>query len=273
MDIFVGNLPFSVLSADVKKLFEGFGNVGLVTIVMSKDKKAPTSRGFGFVEMPDAKQAQVAIAALNEKEFMGRVLNVSPARPKDESAPKVEASKRKRPSPRFHAKPNLQDESEQKKTWFSPVFNKPGTYGGGRRTRSFVKRRSAAGMPAEFKPRRRGQNNPMRWRKRKDQATPWQKSPAEYKPWKKVEGESRPWQKPEGEAKPWQKQARGARPWKKQEAVFRTWGKPAGESKPWKKSGSEFRQREKPIGEAIVRSNDFAQSRTKSPRKPHRFKR
>jgi len=86
MNIFVGNLLFDATEGDVKKLFEGYGFVASVVIVMSKEKKAPKSRGFGFVQMPDGKQALAAIAAINGKEFMGRVLNVSPARPKGQKA-------------------------------------------------------------------------------------------------------------------------------------------------------------------------------------------
>ena len=86
MNIFAGNLSFDSTEADVKKLFEGFGNVASVAIVMEKEKKAPKSRGFGFVQMPDEQQALAALAALNNKEFMGRVLNVNPARPKGQKA-------------------------------------------------------------------------------------------------------------------------------------------------------------------------------------------
>ena len=86
MNIFLGNLSFDATESDVKKLFEGFGNVASVAIVMSKEKKAPRSRGFGFVEMPDEQQALAAIVALNGKEHMGRVLNVEPARPKGQKA-------------------------------------------------------------------------------------------------------------------------------------------------------------------------------------------
>ncbi|MFH1045638.1 MAG: RNA-binding protein, partial [Candidatus Omnitrophota bacterium] len=85
MDIFVGNLSFDTNEGDIKKLFEGFGNVASVVIVTRKEKKAPKSRGFGFVQMPDEQQALAAIAAFNGKEFMGRVLNVNPARPKAEA--------------------------------------------------------------------------------------------------------------------------------------------------------------------------------------------
>ena len=41
MKIFVGNLLFEAAEADVKKLFEGFGDVTSVSIVMNQDKKKP----------------------------------------------------------------------------------------------------------------------------------------------------------------------------------------------------------------------------------------
>lgn len=75
MRIFVGNLPFAATSDDVKKIFEPFGNV--VTVSIQK-KSGKNSRGFGFVTMMDEAQAQAAITALENKEFMGRSLSVVP---------------------------------------------------------------------------------------------------------------------------------------------------------------------------------------------------
>jgi RNA recognition motif-containing protein len=273
MDIFVGNLLFEATGADVKKLFEGFGNVASVVIVMSKEKKTPKSRGFGFVQMPDEQQALAAIAVLNGKEFMGRLLNVNPARPKTEAH--RESKLKKKEQPKFEAKAEeyLQKERERGKTWFSPVFNKhlaskdrrvrpsgqPGTYRGGRRTRSYINRRGLDGMQEETKPRRRSQDNPMRWRKKKDKPRPWQKSPGEHKPWEKVEGEARPWKKAEGESKPWRKSEGGIKPWKK----------PAGDAKPWSKSSRRpQKSRFNPSTSlGMVRGNG-ERSRTKGRRKP-----
>jgi len=243
MNIFVGNLPFDATEADVKKLFEGYGFVASVVIVMRKEKKAPKSRGFGFVEMTDEQQALAAMAALNGKEFMGRVLNVDPARPKTEAQAESGVKKKRQPKFEAEAEQHPREETEQKKAWFSPVFNKPGTYRGGRRTRSYMSRRGLAGMQEEAKPRRRSQDNPMRWRKKKDQVKPWQKSPGEHKPWKKTEEGARPWKKTEGESKPWRKSEGGIKPWKK----------PAGDVKPWSKSSerpqkSRFKGRRRPGG-------------------------
>jgi len=236
MNIFVGNLSFDANKGDVKKLFEGFGNVASVVIVMRKEKKTPKSRGFGFVEMPDEQQALAAMAALNGKEFMGRVLNVEPARPKKEAQAASELKEKGQPKATVEAEQHPREEREQKKTWFNPVFKKPGTYKGGRRTHSYVKRRGLAGIQEEAKPRQRSQDNPMRWRKRKDQAKPWQKSSGEHKPWEKAQGKARPWKKAEGESKPWRKSEGGIKPWKKPAGDAKPWKKPAGDAKPWSKS-------------------------------------
>lgn len=225
----MGNLLFEATGEDVKKLFEGFGNVASVVIAMEKQKKAPKSRGFGFVQMPDEQQAFAAIAALNGKEFMGRVLNVNPARPKTEAPRKSELKKRIQPKPEAGARQYSQEEAEQKKTWYSPVFNRhpalndkrvrpsgqPGTYKNGRRTRSYINRQGLAGIQIENKPRHKNQDNPMRWRKRTDKPKPWQKKPGEHKLWTKTEGGARPWKKAEGEPNPRKKPAGDARPWSK----------------------------------------------------------
>jgi len=78
MNIFVGNLSFSTTEKDVKGLFETFGTVLSVKI---KKKIRPEFAGFGFVSMADDLQAEAAIAALQDKDFMGRPLSVSAERP------------------------------------------------------------------------------------------------------------------------------------------------------------------------------------------------
>jgi RNA recognition motif-containing protein len=78
--IYVGNLSHDAADSDLQKAFEAFGKVQTATVV--KDKFSGQSRGFGFVEMADNKEAQAAIDGLNGKEFMGRALNVNEARPR-----------------------------------------------------------------------------------------------------------------------------------------------------------------------------------------------
>jgi len=185
MNIFVGNLAFDATQDDIKKLFEGFGNVTSAVIVMSKEKKAPKSRGFGFVEMSDEEQALAAIAALNGKEFMGRILNISRARPKTEADRQSELKMKMQLRAQAKAELLFRKEQEQQKFLANPILNHPGTYRGGRRTRSYIKQRISDGMQEEVKPWRKGRDNPMRWRKRKNQSRPWKKSAGEAKPWSK----------------------------------------------------------------------------------------
>ena len=202
MNIFVGNLSFDASEADLKNLFEGFGNVASVAIVTRKEKKAPKSRGFGFVEIPDEQQALSALAALNGREFMGRVLNISPARPKTETQP---LSKRLAfPGHNVRNEPGSRQrllDGREKDERVRPS-GQPETYNGGRRTRSYMKRRGLAGIQEEAKPRRNKYDNPMRWRKRGEQPRPWEKIPAEHKPRKEAEQGARPWKKPAAEANP-----------------------------------------------------------------------
>lgn len=81
-NIFVGNLNFSATESSVRALFEPYGKVDRVNLVTDRD--TGRSRGFAFVEMTDAAEADRAIAALNGTSLEGRALNVNEARPKTE---------------------------------------------------------------------------------------------------------------------------------------------------------------------------------------------
>ncbi len=80
MNIYVGNLAYSVTEEDLKKAFEAFGQVASANVI--RDQYSNQSKGFGFVEMPDASEAKAAISALNGKELNGRSMNVNEARPR-----------------------------------------------------------------------------------------------------------------------------------------------------------------------------------------------
>jgi RNA recognition motif-containing protein len=80
MSIYVGNISYDVTEADLQAAFEAFGMVASVNIL--KDQHSGQPRGFGFVEMPSATEAQAAITGLHGKEFMGRPLTVNEARPR-----------------------------------------------------------------------------------------------------------------------------------------------------------------------------------------------
>jgi len=80
MNIYVGNLPYSVDDAALQELFAEFGEISSAQVIVDRD--TGRSRGFGFVEMPEQAEAEAAIEALNGKEMDGRALNVNQARPK-----------------------------------------------------------------------------------------------------------------------------------------------------------------------------------------------
>jgi cold-inducible RNA-binding protein len=79
-NIFVGNLSYKTTQDELHTAFAQYGGVERVNIVTDRD--SGQSRGFAFVEMRDASEAQAAISHLNGTEMNGRVLNVNEARPK-----------------------------------------------------------------------------------------------------------------------------------------------------------------------------------------------
>ncbi len=81
-NIFVGNLSFGTTEQEVRALFEPFGAVDRASIATDRD--TGKSRGFAFVEMPNADEGEKAIEALSGKEVGGRALTVNEARPKGE---------------------------------------------------------------------------------------------------------------------------------------------------------------------------------------------
>lgn len=77
--LFVGSLPFSTTSEELKEVFAKAGSVVDANVVM--DKMSGKSRGFGFVEMSSDDEAKKAIDELNGTEVGGRKIFVSEARP------------------------------------------------------------------------------------------------------------------------------------------------------------------------------------------------
>jgi len=78
--LYVGNLAFSVTNEDLEALFGQIGKVDNVAVVT--DKFSGQSRGFGFVEMSTAEEAQQAVSMLNGRQLDGRQLKVEVAKPK-----------------------------------------------------------------------------------------------------------------------------------------------------------------------------------------------
>src|SRR5277367_3896217 len=81
-NVFVGNMNFQTTEAELRALFEPFGQVTRVHIAMDRD--TGRARGFAFVEMPNDAEAAKAIADLDGKDFGGRNIKVNEARPKTE---------------------------------------------------------------------------------------------------------------------------------------------------------------------------------------------
>ncbi len=81
-NLYVGNLSHTTTEAELRTLFQAHGNVEKVSIVTDRD--TGRARGFAFVEMTDAGEAEKAIAALNGTELGGRTLTINEAKPKSD---------------------------------------------------------------------------------------------------------------------------------------------------------------------------------------------
>jgi RNA recognition motif-containing protein len=82
VNIYVGNLSWSMTNEDLAALFQQYGSVSSAKIL--NDKFTGRSKGFGFVEMENADEANAAISALNDSEIQGRKIVVNEAQPKPE---------------------------------------------------------------------------------------------------------------------------------------------------------------------------------------------
>ena len=80
--LYVGNLPFDTSEGALRQLFTQAGNIVSVTIPMDRMSNRP--RGFAFVEMGTADEANKAIRMFDGQEFEGRTMNVSQARPPEQ---------------------------------------------------------------------------------------------------------------------------------------------------------------------------------------------
>lgn len=80
--LYVGNLAYEVTEEDIRKMFADLGSIESVALITDRD--TGRSKGFAFVEMENDEEAAAAIEQLNGKDFEGRTLNVSEARPREE---------------------------------------------------------------------------------------------------------------------------------------------------------------------------------------------
>lgn len=86
--LYVGGIPYSSTDATLKDAFSQAGTVTSASIIM--DRMTGRSKGFGFVEMASDEEAQAAIDLWNGKDFEGRNLTVSEARPMTDRPPRRE---------------------------------------------------------------------------------------------------------------------------------------------------------------------------------------
>ena len=82
MNIYIANLSYSTTDADLKELFQEYGEVESSKVIT--DRLSGKSRGFGFVEMPNEAEALKAIKELDNTEHDEKIISVNVAKPKTE---------------------------------------------------------------------------------------------------------------------------------------------------------------------------------------------
>ena len=80
--LYVGNLPYNTADADLQSMFSAAGTVKSAQVI--KDRESGRSKGFGFVEMSSAEEANAEISMFHGKDLNGRPLTVNLARPREE---------------------------------------------------------------------------------------------------------------------------------------------------------------------------------------------
>jgi RNA recognition motif-containing protein len=80
-NIYVGNLVWGCTNEELMDLFGQYGQVAKAQIILDRD--TGRSRGFAFIEMPNADEAATAIQNLNGADFKGRPLTVNEAKPRE----------------------------------------------------------------------------------------------------------------------------------------------------------------------------------------------
>lgn len=81
MNMYVGNLSYNVKESDLRQVMEEYGTVDSVKLITDRDTRR--SKGFAFIEMPEASEAANAIKELNGAEYAGRPMVVKEALPRN----------------------------------------------------------------------------------------------------------------------------------------------------------------------------------------------
>ena len=95
MNIYVGNLAGEVDEDDLRGIFEAFGQVESVNIL--RDRRSGESKGFGFLRMPSADEAQTAIRDADGMDLKGKTIKVNEAHPRPAAGPRRDSRGRGRP--------------------------------------------------------------------------------------------------------------------------------------------------------------------------------
>lgn len=82
MKIYVGNLSYKTTENDLRSVFEAYGTVDSVNVIV--DRETGRSKGFGFVEMPNREEAEKVIQELDGQPLNERTVTVNEARPRPE---------------------------------------------------------------------------------------------------------------------------------------------------------------------------------------------
>ena len=85
--LFVGNLAYQTVERDLEEFFSQAGTVTSVNLMF--DKFTGKSRGFAFVDMATADEANRAVQLCNSKELLGRPVTVNIARPREDREPRA----------------------------------------------------------------------------------------------------------------------------------------------------------------------------------------
>ena len=86
MNIYVGNLPYSIDRDQLREIFAQYGEVRAARIVI--ERETGKSKGYGFVDMDNNEEANAAIAALNGTDIGGRKAVINEARPREDRPPR-----------------------------------------------------------------------------------------------------------------------------------------------------------------------------------------
>ena len=83
MKLYIGNLSYGTTEEEIVELIAPFGTTDSIQLI--QDRHTGQSKGFGFIEMNDNREADAAIKGLNETSFKGRKLKLNQAQPRDKT--------------------------------------------------------------------------------------------------------------------------------------------------------------------------------------------